>query len=113
MNDYCIVVCYGKYGLRKEIFRGSLKECREKREKHCEKIAYVYDAKEKTITAVADDPNGDWTIKIGVTCYDVKIKKVKDDNSIYNTWDVESEDDFEEKLFGHRPWKEIIEAIKE
>ena len=113
MNDYCMVVCYGKYGLRKEIFRGSLKECREKRKKHCAKRAYVYDAEAKTLELIDDDLNGNWKIKIGITLYDVKIKKVKDDNSIYNTWDTESEDNLDEKLFGHRYWQEIIETIKE
>lgn len=111
MNNYCIVVCYGKYGLRKEIFRGTLSECREKRKKYCKKLGYVYNEKEKTLIHT-ETPDGDWMIYIGCCGYDVKIKKVKGDNSFYNTWDVTNEEKLDEKLWGHRYWEEIIEMFK-
>ena len=110
MNDYCIVVCYGKFGLRKEIFRGTLSECREKRKKYCRRLGWVYDEKEKTrIHTETDD--GTWTISIGCRSYGVKIKKVKEDNSFYNTWSVDSEDNLTEDIWGHRYWDEVIEKF--
>jgi hypothetical protein len=111
MNDYCLVVYYGKYGLRKEIFRGALSECREKRKKYCRKLGYVYDEKSKSYI-FTDTPDGDWMISIHCCRYDVKIKKVKGDNSFYNTWDVSIEDNIDEKLWGHRYWEETIEMFK-
>lgn len=111
MNDYCIVVCYGKYGLRKEIFRGTLSECREKRKKYCRRVGWIYDEKTKTHLHT-ETHDGHWMISIGGCGYDVKIKKVKNDNSFYNTWDVTHEQDLDEKLFGHRYWDEIIEKFK-
>lgn len=113
MCDYLLVAYYGKYGLRKELFRGTLSECRGKRTKFCKKVGYVYDATEKTIKMEYDIPDGEWTIEVGCVLYGVKIKKAKEDDSYYNTWDTTNEDNLDEKLWGYRYWQEIIEKINQ
>lgn len=111
MNEYCVVVYYGKNGLRKELFRGTLSECREKRKKHCSRLGYVYD-EEINSWKYTNVSNGNWMVKVGSCVYEVKIKKVKEDNSFYNTWDTTNEDNLAEKLWAHRYWNEIIEKFK-
>ena len=113
MCDYLLVAYYGKYGFRKELFRGTLSECRAKRLKFCKKVDYVYDDTEKTIKMKYDTPDSNWMIKVGCTLYGIKIKKAKEDNLFYDTWDTTNEDNLDEKLWGHRYWQETIEAMKE
>ena len=109
MNDYCIVAYYGRHGLRKEIFRGTLSECREKRKKYCRRLGFVYDEKQE-VYIYTDTPDGNWELGIGGWGYQIEIKKVKEDNSIYNTIDIVREDEF--TISGDRTWAETIEMFK-
>ena len=67
-REYCVVaINRSKYGnTYKELFRGKRKDCRDFIENYCN-----YD--------------GDYYFRVGTCSWDVKVKQVKADNSIYNT----------------------------
>lgn len=69
--EYCVVaIDRSKYGNRyKELFRGKRKDCRDFIESYC-------------------NYNGDYYFRVGACSWDVKVKQVKGDNSIYNTADT-------------------------
>jgi hypothetical protein len=86
-REYCVVaVNRSKYGnTYKELFRGRRKDCHRFVTTYCKRAGYVWDEKEKSYCWKENIPNGKWVISISCVLYDVCIKEVKGDNSIYNT----------------------------
>lgn len=70
-REYCVVaINRSKYSnTYKELFRGSRKDCRNFIKNYCN-----YD--------------GDYYFRVGTCSWGVKVKQVKEDNSIYNTADT-------------------------
>lgn len=67
-REYCVVaIDRSKYGNKyKELFRGKRKDCRDFIKNYC-------------------NYNGGYYFRVGVCSWDVEVKQVKGDNSIYNT----------------------------
>lgn len=117
-REYCVVaIDRSKYGnTYKELFRGRRKDCNAFANTYCEETKHnsttVHNEKSGITYIIEDIVMTKWHIIINCKWYNVCVKEVKGDNSIYNTIDVDKEDDWGQRLWGHRYWQEFFDKTK-